>query len=358
MAPLVESQQCRHEDDRHEARDGAGPVDPKRIVHGSGEEGESGGRARADDGGGGEGRRGVAEIGVHNVVGQAHVEEDHAKAGEDTRADGDEPEGGRVVGPGEPEEADGQAHGAQHGRRETGLGGRFTAALFDDLGVAPLIVQSRVEEGDDNAQCHGQEGQGGHALGPAAGLLEDDGIGCEQQEHGALHNGQKRGEKGHDGLQEEQQERAKGADLQLAENSLLLAHAIDEMGLAEDGSHLGRSPAEEGGSEGLGKGAGHGDERRAGQRRDEDRQRAPPERMVEVPTEDRTKHLTHQTGEGEEGQDKSSLVGCEHVGNNGWCTCLGKGASNTSQETKTDDELDGVDQANDTRQDHEYRVCG
>lgn len=280
VTPLVKSQKCRHKDNRHEARHGTSPVNTERVVHGGGEKGESGGRSRTDDGGGGERGGGVAEVGVDNVVGQAHVEQDHAETSEDTCADGDEPKGGWVVGPGEPEETNGEADRAQHGGRKTSLGGCFAVAPLDNLGVAALVIESRVEEGEDNTECHGQEGKRGIALGPAAGLLKDDGVGCEQQEHSTLHNREEGSEESNNGLQEEQQEGAECADLELAHNSLLLAHTVDEMDLAEDSGHLGCATTEEGGSKSLGEGEEHGQESRAGERCNEDSQRAPAEIAV------------------------------------------------------------------------------
>lgn len=103
IAPLVERKETRDEDQRQEARHAARPVDAQAGVHVRGEEREHGARNAAQHGAGGQRRRGVPQVRVHNVVGQRHVQQHHAEAKECARGHADHERQFRRVGPREPE---------------------------------------------------------------------------------------------------------------------------------------------------------------------------------------------------------------------------------------------------------------
>lgn len=121
---------------------------------------------------------------------------------------------GRVC-PGEPEEADGEGGGAEHGGGKTRFRGCGAVVFGDDFGVAGLVDEGDVDKGDHDAEDDGEEGERGDALGPAAGLLEDDGVGGEEEEEGSVDDGEEEREQRYDGLVDEHDPGAECADAEL-----------------------------------------------------------------------------------------------------------------------------------------------
>lgn len=112
----------RNKRDTQKSKRATSPRHPKILIHGTRKEGETSTEARTHEIITGKDRRGVIRIRVAQVV-QDGVEEQERADGEEGRADyRHDPMHGRPRCPAEPEQADGDAEGADHGGREALLG--------------------------------------------------------------------------------------------------------------------------------------------------------------------------------------------------------------------------------------------
>ena len=188
---------------REEGRDARGPVDAEGAVHLLGKQGEASAEKRAQHGIGGEDGGGVDGVGVDEVVHAAEKHEDHAEAEGGGADDADAPVDGFVVGPGEPEDADRESDGCDHGAGQACFGGCLAAVFALDARVA-LVVDDAVRAAEEDADGDADEGEAGDALGPAALFLEDDGEGAEEHVERAVDDGHVDGDDEHDRFGEEQ----------------------------------------------------------------------------------------------------------------------------------------------------------
>lgn len=187
-------------------------MDAELVVHLRGEEGEGGAEEGAQHAVGGEHAGGVDGVRVDEVVGDAEEDEHHAEAEGGRRHDAHDPVDAGVVGPREPEQPEGEADGADFGRRESSLGWRADFS-FGDSGVrdavVALVVGDGVDDGGEHADCDAEEGQAADALAPASFLLEHDGESGEHHVQGAVDDGHVDAEEQNDGFAEEKNPRTR-----------------------------------------------------------------------------------------------------------------------------------------------------
>ena len=204
MPVAIEQEGKRHADEGEKGGDGAGPVDAETVVHAGGEKGERGAEEGAQDAVGGEDAGGVDGVRVDEVVGDAQEDEDHAEAEGRRRHDAHDPVDARGVGPREPEQAGGQADGAEHAWGEAGLGRGAGCAGGGGGAEVALVVGDGVGDGGEHAGGDAEEGEAADAGAPAAVLLEDDGEGGEHHVEGAVDDGHVDAEEEDDGFAEEE----------------------------------------------------------------------------------------------------------------------------------------------------------
>lgn len=113
-------------------------------------------------------------------------------------------------GPGEPEQADGQADAADHGRVEAVLRRHLVRRVFG--GLLPVdegVAEDDSDETEDAADDDGEEDEAGLLEGEVVHPPEGVGDGGEEAEEGAELGGDVEGDEADDGLEEEH---ADGAD--------------------------------------------------------------------------------------------------------------------------------------------------
>lgn len=125
-----------------------------------------------------------------------------------------------AVGPGEPEQSDGQQNGTDQGRGQTSLGRRHSASLLRRPLVAP-IVKDAAHRRDGHAHGNTDEGQTADTGLPAPALLEDDGERGEAEIQRAVDDGHVDGGEQDDRLAEQQDPGARHGHLHLAADALL-----------------------------------------------------------------------------------------------------------------------------------------
>lgn len=131
-----------------------------------------------------------------------------------------------AVGPGKPEEADGEKNGADNGRRKSSLGGRHAIVGSSHL-LITLVVKHVASDGDQHANSDSDKGQPSDAGAPAAALLEHDGEGGEAQIQGAVDDGHVDGGEQDDGLLEQEDPGPHEGNLELGGDGRLGLAGVD-----------------------------------------------------------------------------------------------------------------------------------
>lgn len=212
----------------------------------------------------------------------------------------------------------------------------MAVVLCDDFGVALLVDEGDVDERDHDADDDGDEGQRGDALWPAAHLLEDDGVGREQEEERAVHDGEEEREQRDDGLVDEHDPGPQGADAQLLCDGFW-CHAGDLVGLPSLLCEFCCAALQKHGGVRLGECECQDNPRWAGCSRDQDGDCTPPVRLDEEAADNRSEVLAYEAREREDGHYEAAVLRVEHVGDNGGGDGLGEGAGEAAKETQDDD---------------------
>ena len=119
------------------------------------------------------------EISINEIIEQLQEYRQQSKAGEEAGQGGRDPvDVGPVAGPGEPEEADGEADGADHHGRQAPLG-HGDVVVRRQLPLVVALGGEDVHAGEQHARDHAEEGEAADARVEAADLLEGDWVGCE-----------------------------------------------------------------------------------------------------------------------------------------------------------------------------------
>jgi len=206
-AVLVEEERKRDARDGQEGRDRRRPVDAQVLVHVGGEQGEGGAEQGPQDRVCSQDGRGEDGVRVDQVVHDTEEDEDHAEAEGDAGRDAGHPVDGRVVGPGEPEQADGNGNRCNQAGWEAGLGRREPAVLGLRPDVA-LVVGDGVRDGEEHADHDAQEGETPDALVPPAVQLVYDRERGEEHVERSVDDGHVDGKEQDNGLPEEENPRA------------------------------------------------------------------------------------------------------------------------------------------------------
>lgn len=175
---FVEQEWERYAYESQESGDAGSPVDTKAIVHLGREQWEGSTEQTSEDRVGGQ--NGCCEdgVGIDEVVHDAEENEHHSESEGCSGHDGDDPVDGRVIGPSEPEQADGNSDRTDHAQRKTSLWWSEPIKFVAD-GSVPLVVPDAVGYCNQHAHGHTQKGQTSYTRGPASSLLVDNGESTE-----------------------------------------------------------------------------------------------------------------------------------------------------------------------------------
>jgi hypothetical protein len=202
-AVFVEEEWHGHAHESEEGGDGRGPVDSEVVVHLGREKREGGTEERTQDSVGCEHGGCEDGVGVNEVVHHAEEDEHHAETEGYAGENGHDPVDAWGVGPGEPEEADGDCNTAKHGGRQTSLRWCETLVLIAKPGVA-LVVPNAVSYGDDHTDSHTKEGKAANTRTPAAVLLVDNWERAKQHVESSVNDGHVDADEEDNGLLEQQ----------------------------------------------------------------------------------------------------------------------------------------------------------
>ncbi|KAK6602864.1 hypothetical protein H4I95_06801 [Botrytis cinerea] len=161
------------------------PTPPQSIEHILRKERESTARKTSQERISGDGRICVPHVDIDDVIQALQENHQDTPPDEDTRDDLWNPGDVGVGGPGKPEESDGEDYGTEdHGGRRNGSGA------------------------EENSDEDSDEGEGAEAGGPAARLLEGDGVGFEEEVENAVDEGHVKGDEEENRFLEEHNEGA------------------------------------------------------------------------------------------------------------------------------------------------------
>ena len=147
------------------------------------------------------------EVGVDDVVERLEEDGEEAEAGEEARERGRDPvDVAAVAGPCEPEQPDGE------GGAPGDDGGEAPFRQGDVVVGGEFAVVGRLEEDDDDAGGEhagdgAEEGQAADARVEAVDLLEDDGVGGEEEVEQPVNEGHVDAQQEHDGFRGEDAQR-------------------------------------------------------------------------------------------------------------------------------------------------------
>lgn len=342
VAVLVKQEGEGNADQGKEGWDGRGPVNAEVVVHVGGEQRESSTEQRSEHGVGGQDGGGEDSVSVNQVVEDTKEDENHAEAEGNTGSDTGHPVDGRRVGPGEPEETNGQCKAAKHGRRKTSLGRSHAAILLLNLDVV-LVVPDGEGYGEEHTDHDTQEGQATNALAPATVDLVDDRESGEEHVESAVDDGHVDGEEQHNGLLEEQDPGTRQGGLEGLDErraATLVVHLAN----VDLTSHLGQLSStltQQNGGVGLGDEDGAHDPEKTREGGQEAHDPAPASVHAEEATDDGAENGAEEGSGGEDGHSNTTLGGREHVGDDTTGVGERRGAKGTGEETE-DDEGVGV----------------
>ena len=245
---------------------------------------------------------------------------------------------GGIVGPGKPEQPDGDGDATNHDDRQTGLGGCEATVRGGDLGVA-FVVEQVEHCGEEHADEHAQEGKTANALVPAAMLLVDDREGAKEHVERPVDDGHVDGKQQDDGLAEQQDPGPlEGGDKGLADGGAALVAV--EAGDVHLAGQLGQS---RGALSKEDRGVGFGDVERAedphGAREDgqEALDPAPALRVAEEASDDGAQDGAQERGNGKEAHGKAALVRAKHIRDDAAGVGQGGGTKGSGEEAHDDE---------------------
>ena len=186
------------------AKQGGSPLDAHALEHVCGEERETGAGERAEEGVARDGGGGKHEVRVDQIV--KGLEEDGGKTetGEDTGEGGHDPVHlAGIARPAEPEETGGEGDTAGDDGWETPLRDGDTVVGIE-LARVPRLLEDDGNTGEDLTSNHAKEGQAGDTGSHVVDTLEDHGVGRQEEVENSVNEGHVDGEKGDNGLAEEQ----------------------------------------------------------------------------------------------------------------------------------------------------------
>lgn len=147
------------------------------------------------------------EVGVHEIVETLQEDRQQAETGEQTGERGHDPMGrGLVSRPAEPEQAAGEGDTAEDDGEETPFRNGDAAVGFE-LAVVRRLGEGDVDTRRDLAEDHAEIGQTAHAGVEVVDLLEDDGIGGEEEVEQAIDEGHVDAQEQNDGFGHEEPQR-------------------------------------------------------------------------------------------------------------------------------------------------------
>ena len=340
-AVLVEQERHGHTHQSKEGGDGRGPMNSEVVVHLSGKKREGGTEERTQDGVGREHGGCKDGVGVDEVVHHAEEDEHHAETEGYAGENGHDPVDARGVGPGEPEETNGDSNTTNHGGRQTSLRWCKTLVFIAESGVA-LVVPDAVNDGDNHTDGHTKEGKTANTRAPAAVLLVDDGERTEQHVESSVNDGHVDADEEDDGLLEQQDPGTRERSLEdLAEGGRALVDiATALVDLSSALRELGGTLAKNDRGVGLREEEAANDPEDTGEDGHDTLNPAPANGLTDETTDNWTQNGAHERRGSKQCDGQSTLLGREHVGND--TTSVGKwrGTESTSEESENEESLD------------------
>ncbi|KAM0155729.1 hypothetical protein ACHAQE_006647 [Botrytis cinerea] len=141
----------------------------------------------------GDGRICVPHVDIDDVIQALQENHQDTPPDEDTRDDLWNPGDVGVGGPGKPEESDGEDYGTEDHGGETFFGDDL-AVFFELAREAGLGDPGNGSGAEEDSDEDSDEGEGAEAGGPAARLLEGDGVGFEEEVENAVDEGHVEGD--------------------------------------------------------------------------------------------------------------------------------------------------------------------
>lgn len=209
--PLPESKGNQAAQQAQESQKGRRPLVAHAVVHLLGEQHGARTPEGADEGLGGEGRRGLVLVRIDEVVVGGVIQEDEPETNGEASERGADPDQARVRGPGEDEQADGDEPARDHHGNQADLGGRLAVVLLHLLEVV-LVDDRRAHGRADDAHGEGDEHKTRDAVRVALATLENDGVGDEEHVQKTVEDGHVKRDEQHDELAEQELERTDEED--------------------------------------------------------------------------------------------------------------------------------------------------